>query len=134
MANTTGVFHAASQAIDAFVPTLHGPFPVLQCTLEDSENFEEWGSTHASQQTEMLTLNREAREASHEAAWGEYQILVTRKDSYQSRNDESWCCQKEMDMSQSNYLGYAQYQSKIAPWGPALLPGWSKNVGTSFTK
>jgi hypothetical protein len=37
-----------------------------------------------------------------------------------------------MDMSQSNYLGCARYQSMIAPWAPAFL-GWSKNVDTSFT-
>jgi hypothetical protein len=48
----------------------------------------------------MLTLNREAHEVSREeAAWGEYQILVTRKNAYQTRDDESLCCQKEMDMS-----------------------------------
>ena len=39
MANTTGAFHAASQAIDAFFPTLHSPVPVLRCTLEDFEIF-----------------------------------------------------------------------------------------------
>jgi len=75
-------------------------------------------------------LTREARE---KAAWGEYQIVVTRKDAYQSQNGESWHCQTEMDMSQSNYLGCARYQSTIVPWAPALLPGWSKIVDTSFT-
>jgi hypothetical protein len=110
MANTTGAFHVASQAIDAFFPTLHGPFPVLRCTLEGCESFVDWGST-------VLTLNRarEAHKALREAAWGEYQILVTRKDAYRTRNDESWRCQIEMDMSQSNYLGYARYQSMIVP-------------------
>jgi hypothetical protein len=125
--NITGAFHAASQAIDAFVPTLHGPFPILQYTLEGSEDFVDSGSR-------MLTLNRdsEAHEVLHdEAAWGEYQILVVRKDAYQTRDDESLCCQKGMDMSQCNYSGYARYPSMIVPWGPALLPGWSKNVGTS---
>jgi hypothetical protein len=95
--NTTGAFHAVSQAIDAFVSTLHGPFLVLRRTLEDSEIFVDWCSTHASQRAEMLTLNREARE---EAAWGEYQMLMTRKDAYQTREESSgWRCQQEMDMS-----------------------------------
>jgi hypothetical protein len=86
MANITGALHAASQAIDAFVSTLHGPFPVAQYTLEDCKDFGDWGSTHASQQAEMLTLNVAA-------AWGEYQNLVTRKDAYQTQDDESQCCQ-----------------------------------------
>jgi hypothetical protein len=133
MANNTVVFHAVSQALDTCVSALHGPFLVLRCTLEDSENFVDWGSTHASQQAEMLTLNRETREKAA-CQWGGYQILMTRKgDAYQSQDEESWRCQKEMDMSQSNYLGYARYQNMIAPWGPAFVPGWSKN-GASFTK
>ena len=91
--NITGALHAVSQAIDAFFPTLHDPFPVLRYTLEGSEDFADYGSR-------MLTLNREAHEVSREeAAWGEYQILVTRKNAYQTRDDESLCCQKEMDMS-----------------------------------
>jgi hypothetical protein len=70
MANTTGAFYAVPQAIDAFVPTLHVPFPVLRCTLENCEDFVNWSLTHASQQAEMLMLNVALNR--EEAAWGEY--------------------------------------------------------------
>jgi hypothetical protein len=90
--------------------------------LEDCE-FVDWGSTLAEAEITALNiraLNRELREA----AWGENRI------AYWTHDEESWHCQKEMDTSRSNYLGYARYQSHGAPWGPA---SWSKNVGTSFT-
>jgi hypothetical protein len=83
MANITGAFDAASQVIDAFVSTLHGPFPALRYTLEDSESFVESGSTRL-----MVNRAREVRGVLREAAWGEY-----RKDAYQTQVDESWCCQ-----------------------------------------
>lgn len=128
MANITGAYHAALKALDSFVPTLYSPFPVLRCTLEDSECFVDWGSTHASKEAEMLMINRDMCETSCK----ETASRETRKIAYQTRDYESWRCQKEMDTSQS----YVRHQSMSASssWGPALLPGWSKNVGTSFTK